>query len=71
MTLAALTVSVLHFREKPPVPPAPVRFQILLPENVSFTSSGGFTMSPDGRHAAFSAVGVDKVARVWIQVWTR
>jgi Tol biopolymer transport system component len=67
MTLAALTVSVLHFREKPPAPPASVRFQIRLPEKVSFTSSGAFTMSPDGRHAAFSAFGEDKAPRVWIQ----
>ncbi len=67
MTLAALAVSALHFREKPPAPPAVVRYQIRLPEKVSFTSSGTFTVSPDGRHAAFSAVGEDKVPRVWIQ----
>ena len=67
MTFAALTVSILHFAEKPAAPAPAIRFQILLPENVSFTSSGAFTMSPDERHAAFSAVGADKVPRVWIQ----
>jgi len=67
MTLAALTVSILHLREKPAPPPAAVRFQIRLPEKVMFTSSGAFTMSPDGRRAAFSAIGEDKVPRVWIQ----
>jgi len=67
MTLAAVAVSLLHFREKPAAPAAAIRFQILLPENVRFTNSGPFTMSPDGRHAAFSAIGADKTPRVWIQ----
>jgi eukaryotic-like serine/threonine-protein kinase len=65
--LAALALAALHFREKPPAAPAVTRFQIRLPEKVSFTSGGAFTLSPDGRHAAFSAIGEDKVPRVWIQ----
>lgn len=64
---AALALAAVHFREKPPTPPAVARFQIRLPEKVSFTSSGAFTLSPDGRHLAFSAIGEDKIPRVWIQ----
>ena len=65
--VAALVLAAVHFREKPPAPPAVARFQIRLPEKVSFTSSGAFTLSPDGRHLAFSAIGEDKIPRVWIQ----
>ncbi len=64
--LAALAVAAWHLREKPPATPA-ARFQIRLPEKVVFTSSGAFTLSPDGQHVAFSAVGADNVPRVWIQ----
>jgi Tol biopolymer transport system component len=65
--LAALALAAVHFREKPPAPPAATRFQIRLPENVAFTSSGPFNLSPDGRHIAFSAIGVGNPPRVWIQ----
>ena len=65
--VAALVLAAVHFREKPPAPPAVARFQIRLPENVSFTSTGVFALSPDGHHLAFSATGEDKVPRVWIQ----
>ncbi len=65
--LGALALAAVHFREKPPAPPAVARFQVRLPEKVIFTSSGAFALSPDGRHAAFSAIGEDKVPRVWIQ----
>ena len=67
LALIALALAAVHFREKPPAPPAATRFQIRLPENVAFTSSGSFNLSPDGRHVAFSAIGVGSPPRVWIQ----
>jgi Tol biopolymer transport system component len=65
--LAALALAAVHFREKPAAPPVVTRFQIRLPDKVIFTSGGAFTLSPDGQHVAFSAIGEDKVPRVWIQ----
>jgi serine/threonine protein kinase len=59
-------LGAIHFREQPPSPPPPVRYQIRLPEGVHFTSSGTFTLSPDGRRLAFSAYRGDK-SRVWVQ----
>ena len=64
--LAALAVAVIHFREKPAAATV-TRYQIRLPENVNFTSSGSFTLSPDGQHIAFSAVAPGNPPRVWIQ----
>ena len=46
--------------------PEPIRTQVHLPENVD---SGGrnFTLSPDSRKLAFSAVGSDGIPRVWVR----
>ncbi len=55
--LAAISLAVIHFREKPPLLPQAVRYQIRLPDKVTFTSGGTFSVSPDGRHVAFSASG--------------
>ncbi len=49
-----------------PLPPEPIRTQVQLPDNVN-TAGRNFTLSPDGRKLAFSAVGSDGVARVWIR----
>ncbi len=52
-------VALLYFREKPPAPAAPVRFQIQAPEN---TTLGPYLkLSPDGRKLAFVAEG-----RLWV-----
>jgi serine/threonine protein kinase/Tol biopolymer transport system component len=67
MSLAAFAVvSYVHFRESPPVR-ATMRLQMSLPEDVSFTQSGVFALSPDGRTVAFAAYGSDGVSRVWIR----
>jgi Tol biopolymer transport system component len=63
---AFAAVSFVHFRESPPVRDA-VRLQMSLPEDVSFTQSGVFALSPDGRTVAFAAYGADGVSRVWIR----
>ncbi len=65
--LAAVILAVLHFREKPAVRQEPVSYQIRLPDKVTFSQSGNFTISPDSRHIAFSASGPDGVSSVWIQ----
>jgi Tol biopolymer transport system component len=65
--VAALALAFLYFRQKPPAPPEVMRFQIRLPDKVEFSASGSFTLSPDGRHLAFSALGPDSRPGVWIQ----
>ena len=44
----------------------PIRTHINLPENVD-AASRNFTLSPDGRVLAFSAVGPDGSQRVWVR----
>ena len=50
-----------------PAPAEPVRFQIPLPENVTFGPTGVFALSPDGRQLAFTASGSDGVQRIWVR----
>jgi Tol biopolymer transport system component/predicted Ser/Thr protein kinase len=68
--VAILTASILgwiHFREMPALPAEPVRFQIPLPEKMSFGSSGTFAVSPDGRRLVLEAAGSDGVSRLWLR----
>jgi len=64
--LATAALAVMRVREKPPAPPQAARFQIRLPDQVRFTG-GTFTLSPDGRHVAFSAIGPGQPPGVWVQ----
>ncbi len=64
--LAFTIVAFLHFREKAS-PAETVRFQFALPPNVTFTRSGLFAISPDGRKIAFSAFGAEGVPRIFIR----
>jgi eukaryotic-like serine/threonine-protein kinase len=64
---AAATLAVIQFRQKPPAAPEVVKYQIHLPENVWFTQTASFALSPDGQHIAFSAIGPDDEAAVWMQ----
>jgi Tol biopolymer transport system component len=69
--LLALTLgglSYVHFRETPPAADV-VRFQIALPDDVSFTQFGVSTISPDGRKVAFAAFGYDGAPRIWIRTF--
>jgi Tol biopolymer transport system component len=68
LALALAGVSYLHFRDVPP-PPEVVRFQMALPDDVSFTQFGVSTVSPDGRKVAFAAFGYDGNPRVWIRTF--
>jgi Tol biopolymer transport system component len=58
LAVGLATVAFLHFRERPPAPAAPLRFQIPVPENATRAP----ILSPDGRKLAFS-VG----DRLWVQ----
>jgi serine/threonine protein kinase/Tol biopolymer transport system component len=55
LAVGLATISFLYFREKPPAPPATVRFQIQLPGNAPAY------LSPDGRKLTFIARG-----RLWV-----
>jgi Tol biopolymer transport system component len=71
--VVAAGVSVIHFREKPPVA-QPVRFQIPPPEKNTFTNGGarygvsiGLALSPDGRQLAFSVHSEGGVDQLWVR----
>jgi serine/threonine protein kinase len=59
LAIALVTVAFLHFREKPPTPQLPVRFQIPAPENTALGPI--LNLSPDGRKLAYSSGG-----RLWV-----
>ena len=65
MTLAALTLAVLHFSETP-TQPFPVRFQIPLPDSAT-PGSIGMALSPDGRRLAFIAMGAQGRRMLWVR----
>jgi serine/threonine protein kinase/Tol biopolymer transport system component len=57
-------IALLHFGEKPPVPPPILRLQIPTPENVEFV---GFpSLSPDGRMLAFLANKPKEDSHLWV-----
>jgi serine/threonine protein kinase len=61
----ALAALVLYDRRTPP--PAPTsRFQISIPENMTFSDRGFFALSPDGRKIAFLAVQ-NREQQLWIR----
>ena len=61
-------LAFVHFRETPPASEV-VRFQMPLPDDVSFTQFGVSSISPDGRKVAFAAFGYDGVPRVWVRTF--
>jgi serine/threonine protein kinase len=65
--LAALALAAIHFLGKPPARPAVSRFQTRLPVDAKFRPGGSFTISPDGRHVAFSALNANNRPGVWLQ----
>ena len=65
LAVVALAVSAVHFRETPLPEPATVRFQIPLPDKVSFNRC--LAISPDGRHLAFAAIGQDGRSLLWVR----
>jgi serine/threonine protein kinase/Tol biopolymer transport system component len=65
--IVAVALAVIHFRERPPVEPEVMRFQIKLPDNVIFTRSAHPSLSPDGHRVAFPAVGPDGKNGIWVQ----
>ncbi|MGD0906233.1 MAG: protein kinase [Candidatus Acidiferrales bacterium] len=65
--IVAAGLAVIHFREKQAPPPETIRFQIRLPDKVVFTRSAHLSLSPDGHHVAFPAVGADGHTGIWVQ----
>ena len=63
-TLALAALGFIHVREKAPVAPEPVRFQIPAPEKGNFTF--GAYVSPDGRRMAFPVRGPDGRIALWV-----
>ena len=61
---ALATIAFVHFRERSPVPPAPIRFEVQLR---GMTNSPSFSISPDGRRLVFVATGSDGARRLWIR----
>jgi Tol biopolymer transport system component len=61
----AVLLAFVHLREQPLVL-APVSFQLLPPDKVSYTG-GFFVLSPDGSRIAFSGVGMDGRNHLWIR----
>jgi Tol biopolymer transport system component len=66
LAIALATLAFVHFREQPPAPPEPIRFQIATP---ALATGNAFylSMSPDGRKLAYTAVGSDGINRLWIR----
>ncbi len=64
LAIALGVLAALHFRESAPLA-APITFQILAPATNTFMT--GLSVSRDGRRVAFTAMGADKVTRVWVR----
>jgi Tol biopolymer transport system component/DNA-binding winged helix-turn-helix (wHTH) protein len=70
LAVAALFVSTKLARTRSSLPPPAtqtVRFRAPIPETLHLSSSGGFSLSPDGTTLAYLAAGDDGVLRVWVQ----
>jgi eukaryotic-like serine/threonine-protein kinase len=64
LALALLALIIYDRRTPPPTPTS--RFQISIPENLTFSDYGLFALSPDGRKLAFLAVQ-DHDRQIWIR----
>jgi Tol biopolymer transport system component len=67
--VVACTVSLLHFREKPPELP-PLRATVLPPDNTAFDFTNGLglpAVSPDGRRIVFGARTADGKTPLWVR----
>ena len=64
--LSAGGLAALYLRPSAPAGES-VRLQIPLPQNTTFTVSGNFAISPDGKKLVFAAIDADNVARFWVR----
>ena len=67
--LAAVSVTVVHLREKPAELPA-VRFELVPPPKASFSmfdDGESALVSPDGRRIVFSVAGADGKSQLWVR----
>ena len=65
--LAAVTVSAIHFREKPPEAPV-TRLSIAPPEKNRFNGASPPAVSPDGRQIVFAATSDDGRSQLWLRL---
>ena len=65
LAVAFAAISFVHFRERIPEG-VPMRFEISMPENVSSTAAGVFSISPDGRKLVFSGSSREGM-RLWVR----
>jgi len=61
-----MIVTVIHLREKPSRGPA-ARFHFALPERATFGLYSLPVVSPDGQWIAFTAIGADNRAHLWVR----
>jgi eukaryotic-like serine/threonine-protein kinase len=66
ISAATTPVAMIHFRQRPPAPAAPVRFQILRPEPTT-PGLAEFAVSPDGRRLVYATAGSDGIRRLWLR----
>src|SRR5215469_14808619 len=59
-------VSFVHFRERPPAQEPVRRFQIALPDKMTYTGPGAFSISPDGLKVVVNAT-LGGVSRLWLR----
>jgi eukaryotic-like serine/threonine-protein kinase len=64
--LAGWAIAVMHFRETAETA-APVRFEVMPPEDSKFVVSSRLSLSPDGRSLAFNTRGADGKLRIWLR----
>lgn len=62
--LAAIWLAFLHFHEQSPAAAEPVVFQIVAPEKALIN---GISVSPDGRHVAFTARDASSNNYLWVR----
>ena len=65
LLITSASLAFVHFREKPAAPAPLLRYEISPPEKASF--GAGFSLSPDGRHLAFTVTAQDGHTQLWVR----
>lgn len=63
--VTSASLAFVHFHQKSAAPAEMLRFQIPLPEKISY--GNWVDLSPDGRHLAFSTIAQDGHRQLWIR----
>jgi eukaryotic-like serine/threonine-protein kinase len=66
--IVSAALALLHFREKPPAPPDPLRLQLPVPQQIArVQGANALAVSPDGRQVAFYATELGSGNHLWIR----